>query len=61
MSLKYTYLLLNFNVPVTVGEDISVALVKAIREGEDNYAIMLVGKYQELQADLGAMMQGVHG
>jgi len=45
----------------TSGEDLSAALVDAIREGEEKSAVMVAEKYQELQADLGAMLQGMQG
>ena len=40
----------------TLGEDLSVALVKTIWEGAEKSAVVAVGKYQELQANLGAML-----
>ena len=40
----------------TFGEDISVSLVKEIREGEDISAFVAAEKYHELQAYLKAMM-----
>ena len=45
----------------TLVQDISVALVRAIREGAEKSALVAVGKYQDQQANLGAMLQGVQG
>ena len=44
-----------------LGEDLSVDLVKEILDVEEKSAVMVVEKYQDLQADLGAMLQGVQG
>ena len=45
----------------TLGEDLSVTLVKATLEGAEKSALVAVVKYQDLQANLGAKMQGVQG
>ena len=42
-------------------EDLSVDLVKAIREGKEKSSAMEVGKYQEIQTYLGSIMQRVQG
>ena len=45
----------------TLGEDIIAALVKQIQEMEEKSAVVAVEKYQDLQADIGAMLQRVQG
>ena len=45
----------------TLGEDIIAALVKQIQEMEEKSAVVAVGKYQDLQADIEAMLQRVQG
>ena len=45
----------------TLGEDLSAALVKNVWEVEEESAVMVVVKYQELQVDLGSILQGVQG
>ena len=45
----------------TLGEDLSVALVKAILEGWEKSEVMALEKYQELQSELGATLQRMQG
>ena len=44
----------------TLREDINVSLVKLIREGKKS-EVMVMKKYQELQSDLGEILQGIQG
>ena len=44
-----------------LGKDLITSLVKAIRDGEDKSAFKVAENYQDLQKDLGAMLQGVQG
>ena len=44
-----------------MGEDLSVALVKAILEGWEKSEVMALEKYQELQSELGATLQRMQG
>ena len=43
----------------TLGEDLSVSLVKITQEGEEKTELMAKEKYQELQSDLGEMLKGM--